>query len=425
MPSNPDNPRLPDYCRLPPQAEALFLRDKAKLDPLLIETLLSDSREGYRHTEIYNPELGSLVLAYFGERLDRVEWPKRVIEHVRSMGNYSDSLSDVEQLIESSGAKTTYWSRSIVSPHEIPSYFVAIGKRTGSKALEAGNYDPKEIGYLTLTTSEPITPTLAHLVADQFDLNPETKINMLSAACASSFHAFNQIIEQDSQNPSGKLAMIIGIEAMSVFRHYWNEQYPGISTIAPFCFFSDGAFAFVFDPSRFRRLEYLYYEKRPDLRGVLETKPFIEIPQTDHILTPLEPWGQFIHQRPPSNQDIFYMDPNTTTRSFITFLDEMARLYKQKDNSDQTQMAKRVLCHRPSRLLYEKKGGKILKKEFGLSPQLLQWEHENVPLAANSPVVTFGHEWARIYNQLEPGDTILLIFYGAGINGGIALYQFQ
>lgn len=430
----------PEYDRLVPDYENRLIHERAQLNDILLENLLSPQRENFHLTEtLINRNLDlTLVTAQYGRRMEVPEWQEAVYEHLRLMGKSPEEINPelIKTYINSTGADLAYWSRTITDAREILPYFVAIAEQTAIATMGAANLKPQDIGYFYLTTSEPVSPAAAILTAERLGLEPGTQIRMISAACTSTAHALHHILTAEQEQPRGKHALIVGEEIMSPFRHNLAKSHldslaatyeepsllTGISAAAPLCFFSDGAFGFSLNPNRIKRLQSVYHQKHPDKPGVLETVNFFSYQPSSEIIEYIEPWGWFVNHQDPQGQDVLEMNPTNTTKFFVKFITEMAQEFYDKHGSELVRSVDFGLSHRPSELIYGK-SSQIVGKMFGGNPNLFFWRRLDRLVVANPPVVTFGYELARVIPKLRSGDTILSIFYGAGGTGRMAIDQ--
>ena len=130
--------------------------------------------------------------------------------------------------------------------------------------------------------------------------------------------------------------------------------------------------------------------------------------------------GVVAHIPDPKPDQAVYMNDLGTTRLFLTLLRSLADKFKVQYGERMGEpfdpsRVEHVMAHHPSFQIHNH----LREKLLGFSQSVMPWCREHV----NAPACTFGMEMARVLPNLQVGDRILQVFFGAGATGQILLTE--
>jgi len=116
----------------------------------------------------------------------------------------------------------------------------------------------------------------------------------------------------------------------------------------------------------------------------------------------------------PEDQAVF-MDPRGTTRFFLTYLKTLNKRWNEVAQGwFDPSAVNHVAAHHPSILIHRK-----ARKLWGFDERQMPFIEKH----RNAPACTFGMEMKRIVPDLNEGETLMMIFFGAGAAGEARLLR--
>ncbi|OGY16532.1 MAG: hypothetical protein A2785_02980 [Candidatus Chisholmbacteria bacterium RIFCSPHIGHO2_01_FULL_49_18] len=382
-------------------------------------------QELHFHEPAVNHALGAAaVVGDWGIAMNPDEHLRAVDEHVRVMGREELGRSHVE-----SGFSQTRWSKLMPYSELLP-FQAEVSRRAILESCRAVGVDPSNLKRISVASTTPFSEDIANLVRASLGVSSEVPAEYVAAACNSSALAFDLHLQEAANYPDGPQA-IVGLETMMSLReplvdltHPDAYNYArGVTDRTSLSFFSDRAAALVYDPKRLRVLARATHGE-PDTRGALGGLMTIDFTGKEvegySGLLRRNGRGVVAHIPDPKPDQAVYMNDLGTTRLFLTLLRSLADKFKVQYGERMGEpfdpsRVEHVMAHHPSFQIHNH----LREKLLGFSQSVMPWCREHV----NAPACTFGMEMARVLPNLQVGDRILQVFFGAGATGQILLTE--
>lgn len=389
-------------------------------DPQLRAELIS--RQDFTIKEqVTNSQLqAGVVVGIFGDHIPTSHLAQRIDEHLVFMKENYDMEPNGVDLVGHTGFEGSYWTRSVTKQELLPLQ-VALGETMVYVALDQMGLKPENIGRIKnfkVAATVPASILLAKYIAEITGMAPDTKIELVSHACNSFASAINDQIEETKDDPDA-LSLTIGVETMMALRVHLSPEWQGTTNRPALAFFSDGAAAFIGNLSRFKKRIEVAHEA-PDTDGVISG--INTIPPFGDKISELVHRSHFVNMNilpVPKNAQTITMNPSETAKFFIRFINDMVQKFKNTPQAvDWLSRATHGFGHRPSMLLRSKY--LRLLEDAGMPKGIfLDWSGEY----GNGPCIIWGHEMAKLLPQLQDGDVVVGVFFGAGATGQTNIYE--
>lgn len=382
-------------------------------------------REGLEFREaVVNSEIAAAaVIGTWGKHLMASEIDGEIERHLSGLG--VDGVG--ESHAGRTGFKQSWWGGRLEYDELLP-FQMELTRRGLLGATHSLGITPGKLVRFGVASTTPFSMKLAEYVSVSLDMSPTVKAEVSAAACNSAGLLFDQQLLEAHLRDYGMHAIVSYENALSFRYPLFDSEsdHPDASTYSrgitdriPLSFFSDLLTAVVYDPARFRVLARTTFgiKDEKQVLGAVNTVPFEgeEVEGYNGLVRRSED-GYVSYLPDPRSDQGAHMDPFGTTKLMLGVLKVLADRFKKKADDSGIDLASvnHVLVHHPSAPLH----GRV-RELFGFQEDLMPWGEEHV----NAPACTWGLEMARVLPELEVGDRMMQVFFGAGAIGQIQLLE--
>lgn len=390
-------------------------------------------RHGFaRVDKAWNPDIDMASTIYtFGEAVSVAELPNVVRRHMDVMAKEHGREADGIDLSQTAGFDRFYWMGELEQGvEELLAFQVGAYAQIVRETAELNGWKLEDLNQIYLTSSTFLSPFIQMYVQEALGLAEHVQIHVVSAACNSTGMAWHEAVSR--HEGGSNRTVFAALETMTPYRRPLGN-YNGTTNWTSTGFFSDGGGGFAVDLARVEEVLCVTAEE-PDKVPYL---PAIQTVSLDEWGVVPREVGSIVHEgengqgrviiakmpEPPDGQAI-WMDPKTGA-FFMRIGGELIDAFgvEMENKGEDWLDVAAMICHQPSvavgQGLWKHKRKKGTLPSIGAPDRLSFW----VPDYGNAPCVTFMHTMTEVVEGVDPGDSFVALFFGAGATGQMAKYR--
>lgn len=357
----------------------------------------------------HNSDLGiSVASAFYGKHL---VGPEQIFEAAKEKAMLSGLTVNVPDKTGSTGFDELYQLSPGLTVEQYMLTQQLVAKELVGNALGEQEIEPTDVGLFIVATSIPLCPDYADQIASACGISTNTEIVKVVMACNSSGWAraqvesgrFDYLISRRKPNYEQEGADIL-LFAIDDQNKYTDR---GGDPLSP-QFFSTGAAAMVWkygsnaDQPSFRQIAHTSLSLPAGMHCLALTQPYLDwgLTEKDHNFFIAD------HLSLPPEGKLLYMRERvgvSFVRGAIKVVEQTLAKYPHS-----VEKIKRIIAHHPSKGVFDLLVSKL--SAFGFTTDQARW----VISEGNVPVATMPMALGRQLNDLNPGDHVMFLTFGAG-----------
>lgn len=371
-----------------------------------------------------NEKIGlSIASAFFGEHFNGAE---EIFKHAQQLANDPN----IGNIAQTSQFNELFQVGSSLSEEKMLIIEQMVARHLILKSLELQNQRPTDVDLFIVATSIPSHPDLEYEIAQAAGISAKTPVFLYKKACDSTGNAlfevisgkFDMLLEKKLRSGKPITVTIFSLEDANRLSRMGGDPYSAqlFSTAA-------SAMTFKYHPNLEQSTFNLIAGKHRDIEAGSEAlrvhRPHTQLPKKPNVFE-----AEYLKE--PKNGGVVQMDPIQTTLVFkngsldlaISVINDWAKK-EGKTIQEVIKIIDHVVMHHPSGKIFEhivhKLAGRNNKEGLGFKKEQLKW----VVTEGNAPSVIIPIAMGRQLHDFEPGQTIMVLSYGAGGSYTCGIYR--
>lgn len=375
----------------------------------------------------YNPELGiSINHAFFGDHHKGAEEIYQAARRAVALSSKQPLEEiDILDITDSTGFDELYQLTPGLTEKQYGFIQEIVARELTRGALERQKLEVQDVDLFIVATSIPLNQEFAKNIAKACNIPPETEIITVLMACNSTGWARAQVESGKFDKQIAKRVPNIkqGGEANIMVcaiddQHKYLDQ--GGDSSSPQVF-SSGAAAMVWsygpqsENASFRQITHISQAKAKGMEDLTLYQPQLNwlnkselIEEEDNYHTPDYIYTSKYLTSTEDKQLVYMKDKVGIHFSRGAFEIVKETINKYQEQGYKVSDIKKVIAHHPSRGIFNRLGRQMAK--LGFTEDQLEW----VITEGNVPVLTMPVALGRQLDDLNPGDKVMFLTFGAG-----------